>query len=160
MDKLHGDVSVATLKLWVNRWNDFFHLNRLDEYPVAEQAAALRMAMDISMQRVVEFTLEIKPTDQHTPAHILEEIRKHLRGNWQPSRSFSPSVPSRLSSRRSPFVAVKSRHILTCGNWTASQLLAASPYTRSGMTGRPPQTCPPARHAGGNRTERTLYARQ
>ena len=27
MDKLHGDVSVATLKLWVNRWNDFFHLN-------------------------------------------------------------------------------------------------------------------------------------
>ena len=59
IDKLHGDVSVAT---------------RLDEYPVTKQASALRMAMDVSMQRVVEFTVGIKP-----PSHVLDEIRKHLR---------------------------------------------------------------------------------
>ena len=79
MDKLQADVTVATLKLWKNRWDDFSSLNRLHEYPVSEQLAALRMAMDVSMQRVVEFTLGIKPDELHTPAHVLEEIRKHVR---------------------------------------------------------------------------------
>ena len=76
IDKLHGDVSVATVKLWVNRWSDFSNLNWLDEYPVTKQASVLWMAMDVSMQRVVEFTLGIKP-----PSHVLDEIRKRLRGN-------------------------------------------------------------------------------
>ena len=82
MEKLHADVTAATLKLWKNRWDDFSSLNRLSEYPMSEQLAALRMVMDISMQRVVEFTLGIKPDephDEHTTDYILEEIRKHVR---------------------------------------------------------------------------------
>ena len=31
MEKLHADVTIATLKLWKNRWDDFSSLNRLYE---------------------------------------------------------------------------------------------------------------------------------
>ena len=78
MDKLHADVTLATLKMWKNRWDDFSSLNRLHEYPESEQLAALRMVMDVSMQRVVEFTLGIKPEDTYTTEEILYQIRQHV----------------------------------------------------------------------------------
>jgi len=79
MDKLHADVTLSTLKLWKSRWDDFSQLNRLHEYPLVEQLAALRMVMDVSMQRVVEFTLGIKPEEMHTTEDILERIRQQVR---------------------------------------------------------------------------------
>jgi len=79
MDKLHADVTLSTLKLWKSRWDDFSNLNRLHEYPLVEQLAALRMVMDVSMQRVVEFTLGIKPDEMYTTEDILEKIRQHVR---------------------------------------------------------------------------------
>ena len=59
MDKLQGDVTLANFKLWRNRWIDFFNINRIGSYPATEQTAALRMVLDISMQKIVEFSIGI-----------------------------------------------------------------------------------------------------
>jgi hypothetical protein len=79
MEKLHGDASLSLLRSWRNRWNDYAALNQLSSYPVGEQMAALRMALDPSMQQVVEIALGILPTSITTPDQVLDQISDYVR---------------------------------------------------------------------------------
>ncbi|EFX69941.1 hypothetical protein DAPPUDRAFT_257720 [Daphnia pulex] len=79
LEKLQGDVRLPQLRTWRNRWNDFCQLNQLATYPANEQTAALRMALDPSMQQVVEVALNILPTTHLTPDEILDQIADYVR---------------------------------------------------------------------------------
>ena len=79
MDKLQGDVTLANFKLWRNRWIDFFNINRIGSYPATEQTAALRMVLDISMQKIVEFSIGIKPAHLTTMERVLDRIEEYIR---------------------------------------------------------------------------------
>jgi hypothetical protein len=79
LEKLHGDASLAQFRSWRNRWNDFCHLNQLNAYPVNEQMAAFRMALDPAMQQVVEVALGILPTSPLSPSDVIDRITDHVR---------------------------------------------------------------------------------
>ncbi|XP_046453081.1 keratin, type I cytoskeletal 9-like [Daphnia pulex] len=79
LEKLHGDASLAQLRSWRNRWNDFCHLNQLNAYPVNEQMAAFRMALDPAMQQVVEVALGILPTSPLSLSDVIDRITDHVR---------------------------------------------------------------------------------
>ncbi|XP_032796134.2 homeotic protein female sterile-like [Daphnia magna] len=79
LEKLNGDVQLPQLRTWRNRWNDFRQLNQLSSYPQNEQTAAFRMAVDPSMQQVVEVALNIPPTTPLTPDEILDLIADYIR---------------------------------------------------------------------------------
>lgn len=79
LEKLHGDASLAQLRSWRNRWNDFCHLNQMNAYPVNEQMAAFRMALDPAMQQVVEVALGILPTSPLSPSDVIDCITDHVR---------------------------------------------------------------------------------
>jgi hypothetical protein len=79
LEKLHGDASLAQLRSWRNRWNDFCHFNQLNAYPVNEQMAAFRMALDPAMQQVVEVALGILPTSPLSPSDVIDRITDHVR---------------------------------------------------------------------------------
>lgn len=79
LDKLSADVDLVHLESWKRRWNGFARLGGLSDHPVEDQAALLRLALDPSMQQVVEIALGILPTDNKTPAHILEKITEFIR---------------------------------------------------------------------------------
>lgn len=79
LEKLHGDASLAQLRSWRNRWNDFCHLNQMNAYPVNEQMAAFRMALDPAMQQVVEVALGILPTSPLSPSDVIDRITDHVR---------------------------------------------------------------------------------
>jgi hypothetical protein len=78
-DKLNGDVQLPQLRTWRNRWNDFRQLNQLSSYPPNEQTAAFRMALDPSMQQVVEVALNIPSTTPLTLDEILDLIADYIR---------------------------------------------------------------------------------
>ncbi len=79
LEKLHGDASLAQLRSWRNRWNDFCHLSQLNAYPANEQMAAFRMALDPAMQQVVEVALGILPTSPLSPSDVIDRITDHVR---------------------------------------------------------------------------------
>ena len=79
MEKLQGDISLANFKLWRNRWIDFLNINRIDVYPPAQQNAALRMVMDLTMQRIVEFSIGIKPNHSLSTNQVLDRIECYIR---------------------------------------------------------------------------------
>jgi hypothetical protein len=54
-------------------------LNQLLTYPVAEQMAAFRMALDSTMQQVVEVALGITPATVTTPDQVLDLIADYIR---------------------------------------------------------------------------------
>ncbi|EFX66788.1 hypothetical protein DAPPUDRAFT_115998 [Daphnia pulex] len=79
MDKLHGDITISLLRSWRNRWNDFAEFNQLLTYPVTEQMAAFRMALDSTMQQVVEVALGITPATVTSPNQVLDLIADYIR---------------------------------------------------------------------------------
>jgi len=79
LEKMSGEITVPNLVAWRNRWNDFSQLNQLDSYPLGEQQAALRMAMDTSMQQVLEIALGITAGGTLTPVETLDRIAAHIR---------------------------------------------------------------------------------
>jgi hypothetical protein len=54
-------------------------LNQLFTYPVTEQMAAFRMALDSTMQQVVEVALGITPATVTTPDQVLDLIADYIR---------------------------------------------------------------------------------
>ncbi len=79
LDKLSADVDLVRLESWKRRWDDFARLGGLNDHPVEDQAALLRLALDPSMQQVVEIALGILPTANKSPSHILEKITEFIR---------------------------------------------------------------------------------
>lgn len=79
VDKLHADITISLLRSWRNRWNDFAELSQLITYTPAEQMAAFRMALDPTMQQVVEVALGILPTAATSPDHALDLIADYVR---------------------------------------------------------------------------------
>ncbi len=76
---MQDDVRLPQLRTWPKQWNDFFELNQLATYPANEQTAALRMALNPSMQQVVEVALNILPRTHLTPDEILDQIADYVR---------------------------------------------------------------------------------
>jgi hypothetical protein len=66
------------LRSWRIRWNDFAELNQLLTYSVTEQMAGFRMAIDFTMQQVVDVALGIPPVTGITPEQVLDFIADHI----------------------------------------------------------------------------------
>lgn len=58
---LRADVDLIELQSWQRRWDDFARLGGLEELSIGDQAATLRLALDPTMQRIVEVALGILP---------------------------------------------------------------------------------------------------
>ena len=94
LEKLHGDASLAQLRSWRNRWNDFCYMNQLNAYPVNE-LAAFRMALDPAMQQVVEVALGILPTSPLSPSDVIDPpSRPSGRKLWKQRTAKRNSTPS------------------------------------------------------------------
>ena len=61
LDRMAGDISYRDFLTWRNKWDDFCHLQRIAQYPIREQAAALRMTLFLEMLQTVEIVLDISP---------------------------------------------------------------------------------------------------
>lgn len=51
----------------------------LDSLPLPKQLVQLRMYLSLEIQRVLEHTLHIPPTDQHKVEEVLEALQTYLR---------------------------------------------------------------------------------
>ncbi len=49
LDKMVGDIYYRDFLTRRNKWDDFYHLQRIAEYPIREQAPALRMTLSLEM---------------------------------------------------------------------------------------------------------------
>jgi hypothetical protein len=74
-----GDISYRDFLTWRNKWDDFCYLQRIAEYPIREQAAALRMTLSLEMLQTVEMVLDISPYDLLSADEILAQIAHYIR---------------------------------------------------------------------------------
>ena len=79
IDKMAGDISYRDFLTWRNKWDDFCYLQRIAEYPIREQAAALRMTLSLEMLQTVEMVLDISPYDLLSADEILAQIARYIR---------------------------------------------------------------------------------
>ncbi len=79
LEPMDLDIKLQDFATWRNRWNDLCRLQQVHLHPLASQTAALRQALGLPMQRVVEIALNIRADGPETPDEILDKIHRHLR---------------------------------------------------------------------------------
>ena len=79
LEQMDPDIKLQDFATWRNRWNDFCRLQQVHSHPIASRTAALRQALGLPMQRVVDIALNIRGDGPETPDQILDIIHQHLR---------------------------------------------------------------------------------
>ena len=79
LEQMDPEIKLQDFATWRNRWNDFCRLQQVHSHPIASRTAALRQALGLPMQRVVDIALNIRGDGPETPDQILDIIHQHLR---------------------------------------------------------------------------------
>lgn len=79
LEPMDPEINLQDFTTWRNRWNDFCRLQQVQSHPMASQKAALRQALGLPMQRIVEIALNIRADGPETPNEILDRIYTYLR---------------------------------------------------------------------------------
>lgn len=79
LERLERDVSLRDFMTWRTQWNDFCHIQRLDEHPIQERVSALRVPFSKMMLQLVEMTLGFAENDATTPENIVDAILQYIR---------------------------------------------------------------------------------
>ena len=79
IDKMAGEISYRDFLTWRKKWNDFCYLQRIAEYPIREQASALRMTLSLEMVLAVEMVLDISPYELLSADEIHARIARYIR---------------------------------------------------------------------------------